>query len=259
MTDEAVPVFPEVSPRVRPVPVDRPWTWLAAGWHDLMAAKQVSLAYGLLMVAGSWLVLLLVVQAELLWAVLPITAGFFLVAPLLAVGIYDTSRRLRTGVPVSLPEALLAWRGNAVQIGLMGAVLVLCNLFWVRVAMLLYAVFFGLSTAPTLDRLVDDLLVSSMLVPFLAVGTLVGLAFAVAVFAIAAVAIPMLLDRDVTVFTAVATSVTVVRVNFPAMALWAVLIVAFTCFGLVPFFFGLAVVMPLVGHATWHAYKDMVE
>ena len=86
-----------------------------------------------------------------------------------------------------------------------------------------------------------------------------GAAFAALVFAISAFSIPMLLDRDTNLFVAVATSFTAVRRNWPAMTLWAGLIVAFTAFGIIPLFLGLAVTMPLIGHATWHAYKDVVE
>ena len=259
MSDQSVAVFNEDSPRVRRLSIDRPWTWLAAGWADLMAAWPVSLAYGSLMVLGSWLIVLLAIRAQLLWAVLPITGGFFLVAPLLAVGLYETSRRLGAGLPVTLGGALLAWRKNAIQIGMMGALLGLAHLFWVRVAMLLFALFFGYALTPAIENVIDVMLRSSLLLPFLIIGTLIGFGFAAVVFTISAIAIPMLLDRDTNLFTAVATSITAVLVNWQAMVLWAMLIVGFTAMALVPFFLGLAVVMPLVGHATWHAYKDMVE
>lgn len=258
MTDDAVPVFADATPRIRRVSVDRPWTWLAAGWRDVLAAPGVSLAYGALMVALTYLLLLVLVQVGVFWLVLPLSAGFFFTAPLLAVGLYETSRRLQAGEPVSLGHAFSAYKRNATQLSFMGVILGLFHLGWIRIALLIFAVFFGIGFNPTWESIVLKLM-APQAIPFWAVGTAVGAVFAAIVFAISAVSIPMLLDRDVNVFTAVATSFTAVKENWPAMTLWAGLIVAFTAFGLIPLFLGLAVTMPLIGHATWHAYKDLVE
>lgn len=258
MTDEAIPVFADATPRIRRVAVDRPWAWLAAGWRDVMAAPGVSIAYGAMMVAVTYLLLLILLQAGVFWLVLPLTAGFFFTAPLLAVGLYETSRRLAAGEPVSLGAALGAYRRNGTQLSYMGVILGLFHLGWIRIATLIFAVFFGIGFSPTWESLVVKLMAPNA-IPFWAVGSLVGAVLAALVFAISAISIPMLLDRDVNVFTAVATSFTAVRENWPAMTLWAGLIVAFTAFGVIPLFLGLAVTMPLVGHATWHAYKDIVE
>jgi uncharacterized membrane protein len=258
MTDEAIEVFAAATPRIRRVSIDRPWAWLAAGWRDLMAAPRVSLAYGALMVALTYLLLIILLQAGVFWLVLPLTAGFFFTAPLLAVGLYETSRRLAAGEPVSLGHAFLAWRRNGTQLSYMGVMLGLFHLGWIRIALLIFAVFFGVGFNPTWETIIVKLMAPQAL-PFWAVGTAVGGVLAALVFAISAISIPMLLDRDVNVFTAVATSFTAVRENPAPMALWAALIVAFTAFGLIPLFLGLAVTMPLVGHATWHAYRDLVE
>lgn len=258
MTDEAIPVFADATPRIRRVAVDRPWAWLAAGWRDVMAAPRVSMAYGALMVAVTYVLLLILLQAGVFWLVLPLTAGFFFTAPLLAVGLYETSRRLAAREPVSLGHAFAAYKRNGTQLSYMGVILGLFHLGWIRIATLIFAVFFGVGFNPTWDSLVMKLMAPSA-IPFWAAGTAVGAVLAALVFAISAISIPMLLDRDVNVFMAVATSFTAVRENWPAMALWAGLIVAFTAFGVLPLFLGLAVTMPLVGHATWHAYKDIVE
>ena len=258
MTDEAIPVFAAATPRIRRVSVDRPWAWLAAGWRDVMAAPQVSIAYGALLVVLTYLLLVVLLQAEVFWLVLPLTAGFFFTAPLLAVGLYETSKRLAAGEPVGLGHALLAYKRNGTQLSYMGVILGLFHLGWIRIALLIFAVFFGVGFNPTWETILVKLIAPQAL-PFWAVGTAVGAVLAALVFAISAISIPMLLDRDVNVFTAVATSFTAVRENWAAMTLWAGLIVAFTAFGVLPLFLGLAVTMPLVGHATWHAYKDLVE
>jgi uncharacterized membrane protein len=140
----------------------------------------------------------------------------------------------------------------------MGLILMLFHLAWVRIATLLYALFFGQAN-PALDSLVNTLLFSPMSLPFLAIGTLTGAVLAAIVFAIGAVSLPLLLDHDVDVITAVTTSFSAVRHNWRPMALWAALIVIFTAIGMALFYVGLAVALPLVGHASWHAYRDLVE
>lgn len=239
-----------------PVPPDRPWAWLAAGWRDFARAPRVGLVYGLGIVAASWLVVLALHRYDMAFLVLPATAGFFLMAPLLAAGIYETSRRLEQGGRVDLGTALVTWRAPG-QLGLMGVVLLLLHLAWIRVALLLFALFFpGKSTA--LPDLVQLLLFSPQSLPFLMTGTIIGLGFAIVAFAISAVSIPMLIDREVDVVTAIVASVVAVIRHRKAMALWAGLIVVFTAAGLATMFIGLALVVPLIGHATWHAYRDLV-
>ena len=235
---------------------DRPWAWLAAGWRDFSRAPHVGVAYGIGVVAASWIVVLALHRYDMAYLMLPATAGFFLVAPLIAAGIYETSRRLELGGRVDLGTALLAWRAPG-QLGLMGVVLLLLHLAWIRVALLLFPLFFP-GQSPALSNLVQLLLFSPQSLPFLVTGTIIGLGFAVVAFAIAAVSIPMLIDREVDVVTAMLTSVLAVGRHWKAMALWAGLIVVFTAAGLATLFFGLALVVPLIGHATWHAYRDLV-
>ncbi|MBL8833161.1 MAG: DUF2189 domain-containing protein [Rhodospirillales bacterium] len=256
---QAVPVFRGPTPFVRKAALDRPWVWLARGWADLQAAPKVSLAYGGAFVAASYAIALFLVATESVYLLLPLAAGFLLLAPLLAVGLYEASRLIGIGRTPTLGDALSAFRANPEHMAYMGFVLMLVNLFWTRMAMLIFALFFG-SPRGTLQDLIDMTLFSPASLPFLVVGTLVGFVLAAAVFAISAVSIPMLLDRPETpVWVAIATSFVAVRENFKPMALWAALICAFTGFGMVPFFLGLAVTMPLIGHATWHCYKDLVE
>ncbi|MBM3539651.1 MAG: DUF2189 domain-containing protein [Alphaproteobacteria bacterium] len=257
MTD-AVPVFPTPGPKVRRVPLDRPWLWLARGWADLLRAPALSLGVGAAIAAVSIGLKIATMVSGAIYLALPLTAGFFLVAPLIAVGFYEISRRLGAGEAVSGWGFLLAWRRNGSQIALLGLLLMLAHLVWVRVATLLFALFFA-GANPTFERLFDALIFSPVSISFLLTGGVVGLVLGAIVFSISVVSIPMLIDRDVNVIIAVATSLKAVRVNGPAMALWAALIVAFTAFGLVTFYLGLIVILPLLGHASWHAYRDVVE
>jgi uncharacterized membrane protein len=255
---EAIQVFPSPSPKVRLVSIDRPWVWLSRGWQDLMRAPRVGLAYGAVLVVISFIITLGLYLADALYLLLPSTAGFMLVAPALTVGLYETSRRLAAGEPATLRGALGAWRRNTGQLAVLGLMLMLAHIFWIRLAMLLYPLFFT-GNYPASADLIQVLFFSPMSLPFLITGTILGAVLAALVFAVAAVSIPMLIDREVGAITAIATSVTAVRANYRVMALWAALIVGFTAAGFVFIYIGLAVTLPLIAHASWHCYKDLVE
>lgn len=241
--------------RVRRVASDRPWVWITLGWRDMMAHRAISLSLGAALTLFGWVLSLLLFEVGAPWAILPATAGFFILAPLLATPLYEVSRRAELGQAVTLHQALQGFRP---QIAMMGVLLLIIHLFWVRVAGLLFALFFGGVTLPSLAQLPMAMLQSEALVPFLVTGTGFGCLLAAGSFALAAVSLPMLVDRDISWLEAVTISVQAVMENSRAMALWAGLIVLFTGLALVPFFLGLVVVLPLVGHATWHAYRDLV-
>lgn len=215
--------------------------------------------YGGAVVVAGWLLSAILLKAGIAWAVLPATAGFFLVAPLIGAGLYEASRRRERGEPVTFLLCRQGLRRNGTQLALMGIALVLLHLLWIRAAGLLFAVFFGLGFSPAIETLPMAMLRSDMLLPFLILGTGLGFVLAVFAFAISVVSIPMIVDRDISVIEAILTSIRATVVNWKAMALWAGLIVVFTAMALVPFFLGLALVLPLVGHATWHAYRDLVH
>jgi uncharacterized membrane protein len=239
------------------VGVDAPWEWLSAGWRDFRRAPAVSLTYGAALVAVSFLLTLGLWLAGLLYLVLPLAAGFMFIGPVVAVGLYEVSRRLERGQIVTLHAALTAWHANPGPIATMGLVLMLFLLAWIRLAFLIFALFFG-TTAPSWDHLVTTLLFSTDGIPFLIVGIATGGVLAAIVFAMSAVAIPALLDREIGVLSAVATSVAAVRENWRVMIGWGALIALFTAAGLATFYIGLAVTLPLIGHASWHAYRGLV-
>jgi len=231
---------------------------MARGWSDLTRKPMLSLAVGAAVAVVGIGLKIATWFTGAIYLLLPLTAGFFFVAPLIAVGLYEISRRLGTGETVGGREVFLAWRRNGGQIALMGLVLMLAHLVWVRVASLLFALFFSGAT-PSLERMLDALIFSPVSISFLVTGSIVGLVLGTIIFAISVISIPMLIDRNVSVITAMATSLTAVRANLPAMALWAALIVGFTAAGLATFYLGLILVLPLLGHASWHAYRDLVE
>jgi uncharacterized membrane protein len=242
---------------VQKVDVEAPWRWLRLGWQDLVQARKVSLAFGVAIAVASLILINLLWHIDLLPYALPLAAGFMFVAPAAAICFYDISRRLEAGAPVRFMEVALAWIPNAGQIALMGLAMMLFQLAWIRFATLLFALFFGPQPA-SWDRFIQALFFSTDGLPFLIIGTLSGGALAVLAFAISVTAFPMLLDRDVGTATAIATSVRATMVNWRVMTGWAALIVMFTAAGIVTGCLGLIVTMPLIGHASWHAYREMV-
>lgn len=255
---DMVAVF-RAQPRIRQVAVDRAWSWLSAGWRDLWMAPLHSLAFGAAAVVAGWLVIALLVWLDLPYLVLPISAGFFFVGPFMAVGLYEISRRLESGLPVDAGSTFLAWRRNPDQIALMGTVLLLLHLAWMRAAQLLFALL-DWRTVPSWDHFLDLAWHSARSLPFLALGIAVGAVLAALAFAIGAFSMPYLLDRrDSNLFEAIATSAAAVRLNLRPMLLWAGLIVVLVALAMVPGLLGLVVVLPVVAHASWHAYRDIVR
>lgn len=242
---------------VRIVDAAAPWSWLAAGWRDLARTPHVSLCYGIVFSGVSFAITIGLAFFGLYSLILPLVAGFMLVGPLLAVGLYEVSRRLGSDEPVGFASAVFAWRRAPAQLALMGVLLMLFLLAWVRIATLIFALFFGLDT-PAPAELITVLIFTANGLVFLLVGTTVGAVLAFVVFAITAVSIPLILDRDTFILTAIATSVTAVMRSFGPMLLWGLLIGLFTAAGIVTLYLGLIVFFPLIGHASWHAYRAIV-
>ena len=246
------------SPEIRQVGLEQPWTWLAAGWRDIWRAPWISLTYGAGFAAVSIAFTAALFIGGFEYLLPPLAAGFMLVGPMLAVGLYETSRRLEAGEPVSLGAALFVTTRSPAQLAFLGVLLMLALLAWMRIASLLFALFFGTLDFPPLEAILPMLFFTWEGLGLLIVGTAVGGLIAAAVFAISAVSVPLLMVREVDAITAILISIRAVRANLAVMALWAWLIAVLTGFGLIWAYLGLIVTFPLVGHATWHAYRDLV-
>lgn len=255
---EVVTSFDVVVPTIRKVGLDQPWLWLARGWRDLLAAPATSLPLGAVFALIGWALAFGLWHAGFLYLVLPLATGFMIVGPILAIEFYEISRRLALGERVSLARSFAVFKRSPRQIAVMGFVLLLVLLTWLRIAAMIFMLYWGL-TPPSFEELVINTFLRPSSLPFLIVGTGVGGFFALLSFAISAVSIPMLADRPkVDAITAAVTSVRAVRENPGPMLLWAALIAAITFLGLATFFLGLIVTVPLIGHATWHAYRDLI-
>ena len=241
----------------RGVPLTAPMRWLAAGYADLLRSPGPSLLIGACCVAMSWLLVGAMVFLDYAVLILPLTAGFMFAAPVLAVGLYEGSRRLEMGEAPGADATLAAWRRNRFGIAFMGILLMMFLYGWLRVATMLFALFFGL-VAPPLEQILSRAFLSPDTIIYGAVGTAIGAVLAAIVFGLSAVSLPMLVDRRVDAVTAAATSMRALMANPMTAALWALLIVGITFVAALPGFLGFIVTVPVIGHATWHAYRDLV-
>jgi uncharacterized membrane protein len=242
-------------PPIRTVGMDAPWRWLRAGWRDFRAATGTSLFYGVALTAMG----VLLTQTWGKGAIeIAFLTGFLLVGPFLAMGLYDISRRLHAGRPVVVGDTMAAWKANRGAIGFYAVILALLLAVWVRVSVVVVALFFP-SGAPSGAALAAHLLESPDALAFIAAYLAAGCGFALFVFATSVVSLPMLLDREkMDALSAMITSFNALRANFAPMLVWGAIVVVLTGLGFAAFYVGLLVVLPVIGHATWHVYRDVV-
>ena len=246
---------PPTPPGIRRVTPAAPIDWLAAGWRDLVATRFTGLLYGAAFAAMG--IAVATVYANYWQLTMGLIGGFFLLGPFVATGLYDLSRQREAGGPVSLASSLTCWRKNPGSIGLFAVVLTFLMIVWARVSVIQFALVSNTSI-PTLEGMIGTIFSLDNL-PFLGLWTATGAAFATLAFAISVVSVPMMLDRGADAFGAVFASVRALVANPLPMLVWAVTIVVVIGLSLALGFLPLVVTGPLVGHATWHAYRAMVE
>lgn len=251
----------------RPPAADAPWLppvrapapgavarWLRAGARDIAAAPLDSLAYGTVFVAMGWALETVAGSAA---AMLALITGFVLVGPFLAIGLYDLSRSRARPRPGRFVRSLVAWRSNVGQVALYGVILALLLAAWIRVSVVLVALF--VEQAPgSVPALLSDLLGSPAGWVFLASCATIGGLFAALVFATGALSVPMLLDRPCDVLAAMITSARVIRLAPVTMLAWASVIAGLVTLGMAARYAPLALLVPVIGHASWHAYRETV-
>ena len=252
---DPVPPLPRKYDLKRHLPASAAFDWLAAGWGDFKIQCASSLAYGF----AIFLISLLVVGSLMLlsydYILFPALAGFVVVGPALAIGLYEKSRRLAEGEEVTLANMLLVRSRSGGQVLFTGVLLALLMLLWTRAAVLLYALFFGVTEFPGIPQLAGMLFGSFYGWIMLIVGTAIGGLFAAFAFAISVFAVPMLLDQRTDALTAMGKSMALVWNNLPVMLVWGALVLALFLVSLATGLLGMILVFPLLGHATWHAYS----
>lgn len=243
-------------PAIRRITAARTLHWLAAGWRDLKANPLPSLAYGLLFALGGDLIILALLDHPHLISVA--VSGFFLVAPLLAAGLYELSRSQAGGEKLLFIDSLRCFRRNGQSLAFFGLILALAMLFWERVSAVTFALV-AIDTPALATAYLSDILLSGEHLAFTFTWLATGGMLAWLVFSVSVVAVPMMLDKDSDVATAMMTSLRACGQNAGPLLLWAMLIVGLTLLGFATLLFGLVVIMPILGHASWHAYRELVE
>jgi len=257
---EDAPQLPFVAP-CRPLPALAPFGWLRRGWNDMWAAPRQSFTYGAIVVGLSLALAFVAIEFGGYWELLSLVSGFILVAPVLAVGTYAISCQLERGEKPSLRRCLRDEQRTFGNLMVFALMLMVVFLVWARAGSAIH-IFFPMEAQPDWRDYVT----------FFGIGSAVGSIFALIVFSAAAFSLPMMLDRRVDTVTAVVTSINAVLRNKPAMAVWAACIVLAVAPGFALLFMGLerggslawimlalGITLPLIGHATWHAYRQTVD
>lgn len=231
---------------------------LRMGWRDFKTAPIYGLFFGLVYAAGGWFLLTLFYATSLHYVIYPIATGFALIAPFVAAGCYEVSRRLERCEPLSwgaILGAVTNERGR--ELGWMALVTTFTLIIWFDFAVFLYVMFFGLKVPgfAELPRLIFDTPSGAI---FFVVGNITGAAIAFFVFSITVVSCPMLMDREVDFVTAMITSVKAVHANPKVMISWAAMIAFLLAVCIATFFLALPVLLPFLGHATWHVYRKTI-
>jgi uncharacterized membrane protein len=257
---------PVAIPSVRTIGLMRPLVWLELAWQDIARTPWLSLAHGLVLaLLGAGIV---AVAHDKFWLLAGALSGFLVIAPVLATSLYALSRALERGEPASTAVVLktwLNWQGSHLNkwgndywcMVQFGALLALAATGWVLTSAALITLFAPVPIQTPVDFVNHVVLARRgwLFEAWLALGGVM----AAPIFASSVVAMPLLLDRRVTLAQAVLTSWQAVACNPLAMGLWAALIVGFTLLGLGSVLLGLILVMPMLGHASWHAYRDLVD
>lgn len=239
--------LPFVAP-CRQVAITDPIQWLKLGWQDFKQAPRVSLIYGFALVIVSYLVAFFTWQLGGYILILSLMSGFIFIAPALALGLYSISCQLQAGMKPQIGYCLRQGKRHLGNELVYSVILLVIFLLWARAASMIH-VFFPVEAHP---RFAD-------LVTFLGIGSAVGTLFAALVFSASAFSLPMMLDRKVDTITAVITSVNAVLRNKGAMIVWAMIIVLALGISFATAFLGLAVLMPVLGYTTWHAYQATIK
>jgi uncharacterized membrane protein len=232
---------------------------LGAGWQDFRTAPQFGLFFASVYVAGGWLILYALTATGQIWWTLPAAAGFPILGPFIACGLYEVSRRLEKAEPLNWAAVLgVIARQKDRQIPSIAAVVVVFFLFWNFLAHMIFALFMGLQAMTNVSSSFAVFLTLNGLTMLL-IGTILGAIFSGVLFSLTVVSLPLLLDREIDFVTAMITSVSMVLTNPKIMLIWGLFIAVSLFVGIAVGFLGLFIVLPLLGHATWHLYRRALD
>lgn len=231
---------------------------LSAGWRDFRRAPAFGLLFSAFYVLGGMAIAAVALASGREWWLIPFVLGFPLIAPFAAVGLYEVSRRIEAEEPLDWPAVIgVVFAQKDRQVPSMAMVILLLFMFWVFVAHTIFALFMGVSALTNVTSSAEILLTGRGFLMLL-IGTLIGGGFAAVLFAFTVVGLPVLLEREVDFITAIIASISAVAANSVVMAAWAAIIAALLAVGMVPFFLGLFIALPVLGHASWHVYRRLM-
>lgn len=248
---------PHGAPALRPPTFDEIKRCLAQGWRDFKVAPATDLVLAsAYVIAGLLMAGITYATGHTFWLILAVM-GFPLVGALAAVGFYEVSRREAAGEPVTLGAVLrVVWHSRMGQLPWLAAIIIVTFLFWFFLGHMIFALFLGLSPMTNVSSSLEVFLTPEGL-SMLGFGTVVGSVFALFVFSISVLGMPMIMDRDVDFITALLRSIAAVRAAPVTYLTWGALIALITLLAMIPAFLGLFIAMPVLGHATWHLYKTV--
>lgn len=258
MSDVSVAAPLKRDPVVRSITFRDVADAFAAGLRDFQAKPRLGLTFGGFFALGGMAIVLFVTRLDMTYFAYPLAAGFALIGPFVALGLYELSRRRENGAPISL-VSLIRTAMSRKEIAWMAFVTLFVFIMWMYQVRLLMALFLGFNANfSSLPAFFTTVITTTEGLMFLAVGNVIGAALSVILFSLTVVSFPILLDRDVDFVTAMITSVRAVATNPVTMLIWAFLIVVTMIVSILPMFLGLLVTLPVLGHTTWHLYRKLV-
>ncbi len=254
MTREASP-----TPEIQEIEVSDLINALKQGWQDYKKAPLMGLFFSLAYVLGGIVLYLVLAASGKIWWIMPISVGFPLIAPFAAVGLFEISRQLEAGEPLKWGHILgSVFAERQRQVPWVGAIIVIWFMFYMLIAHVIFALMMGINVMTNISTSLDAFMTSGGLI-FLAIELFVGGVFALILFAITFVSLPLLLHKEIDFITAILLSIKTVSKNFRVLLVWFGMIGPLLLLSLIPMFLGLLITLPLLGHATWHLYRKLLK
>lgn len=246
--------------RIRKVSVSDIGRALMLGMDDFRSHLRFGLFFGAIYVLGGLFIVTALTVYHLPWLIIPVAIGFPLIGPFIAVGLYEISRRREQNMPITW-SAILAevFRQRERQLSWMAFVVLFIFWIWIYQVRLLFALFLGYKAPAELDALMVVIVSTTQGLLFLGVGTIVGAVIATILFSVTVISMPLLLDHEVDFITAMITSIRSVMENPVALLTFGFIVGASALAALLPAFVGLLLVLPVLGHATWHVYRATID
>ncbi len=260
MSDDSIAYEPPRLPAVREVTFADLRAALAAGWSDFIGAPAFGLFFGGIYTLGGLLILAFLTVLKAPWMIIPVAVGFPLLGPFVAVGLYEVSRRRLAGEPLKWKPILsVVIQQRNRQLGWTAFIVLFIFWIWIYQVRLLIALFLQSQNFSSIDGFITVLTTTQSGLTFLAVGTCVGAVLAFVLYATTVITMPLLLDRDIDFISAMIVSFKTIQRSPRTMIAWGAFIAVLTLIALAPAFLGLLIVLPVLGHATWHLYVRAVD